>query len=203
MGDNHASMARFSSWWSLVLVAAAACANHRNFVPRENLNGWGPGGQPAAVYPLASGEARGEVRLWSRGSDPGVGPDAGVTEVHVGFELENTGSVPLQLAVDALQCDELVVGEQRLAGVAAATTEGEPSALPGTTTRFHAWFRPGTGTPRDVVAFAVRFRIDAVAAPVLLQVTPFVRFVPESPWHDDPWLWSGSGFGWAGHYRGW
>ncbi len=198
-------MARFSVCWSLMLVAAAAaCANHRNFVPRENLNGWGPGGQPAAVYAVANGEANGEVRVWSRGSDPGLGPDAGISEVHVGFEVENTGSVPLQLALDALQCDELVVGEQHLTGVAPAFTEGEPMAAPGTTTRFHVWFRPGIGTPRDVVAFAVRFRIDAGAAPVLLQVTPFVRFVPGNPWHDDPYRWSGGfGLGWSSHYHSW
>lgn len=188
----------------VLAVLPAACASHRNFTPRENQNGYGPGGQPAAVYALAGDRARGEVRLWSRGSDPAPAPEAELAEVHVGFELENTGQVPLQLAVADLQCDEIWVGEQRLAGVRAVRTEGDPVAAPGTTARFQAWFPVGAVGAREVAGFAVRFRVDAEAVPLLLQVTPFAPFVAESSAYDDPWFWRGGfGFGWHSRYRRW
>lgn len=187
-------------FWPFLL--AAACANHRDFLPRENPNGCGPGGQPAAVYPVVAGEARGEVRLWSRGSGRADGGVDAPTEVHVGFELENTGSVPLRLAAEVLQLDELLVGEERYVEVRPARTAGAPLAEPGRSTRFEAWFRPARGGPRDVVGFAVRFRIDAGERPVLVQVTPFAPFVVRDPYPYDPWFW-GPPYPMHRHYHRW
>jgi len=197
-------MRRFQVLVWLWLAAAGACASHRNFTPRENQNGSGPGGQPAAVYAIAVGDARGEVRLWSGGSAAVDVDGAAVSELHLGFEIENTGKQPLHLVPEALQCDELWVGEQRLQGLSPVRTAGQPLAAPGTTTRFEAWFRPDLGGPRDIEAFAVRFRVDGPEGELLTQVTPFSPYLPRGSRYDDPWYWrSGVGFGFYGHYRRW
>jgi len=193
-------MPRQSPILLLLAAFAAGCVNHRNFAPRENQNGCGPGGQPAAVYPIQAGDAQGELRLWSGGSDA-AGDE--VTEVHVGFEVENVGALPLRIAIEDVRCDEILVGGQRLENVPIARFEGQPAAQPGAVARLDVWFRPGTGRPRDVTGFAVRFQVRAGETAVLTQVTPFAPFVPaRDPLHDDPWFWRpGFAFGWYGWYH--
>ena len=188
----------------LWLASAGACVSHRNFSPRENQNGAGPTGRPAAVYTIAQGDARGEVRLWSAGADVVDADGASMLELHLGFELENTGQQVLQLAVETLQCEEVVVSEQKRPPCAPVRVVGAPAAAPGTTGRFEAWFRPGPGGPRDLESFAVRFRVDGPQGEVLQQVVPFVPYVPGGSRYDDPWYWrSGIGFGFYGRYRRW
>ena len=58
-------------------LLATACVDQRYFAPRENENGFGPGGHPAAVYPLLGEDAAGEVRVWSRGSRGDTDGDTG------------------------------------------------------------------------------------------------------------------------------
>jgi hypothetical protein len=192
---------------TLALAASllcTACVDHRYFAPRENLNGTGPGNHPAAVYPFAADAAVGEVRIWSRGSHPlGDEDEEYIAEVHVGFELENNGAVPLQLDVDNLQCEGMVIGEKELRGPKPVRTSGKGLAESGTTARVDLWFRPGPEVePRDVVAFTVRFAVTANGAPVLQQLVPFAPYVREDYYHPyryDPWMW-GWGFGVGIHY---
>ncbi|MDO8348836.1 MAG: hypothetical protein Q7T30_01275 [Planctomycetota bacterium] len=191
--------------WTL-LALAPACASHRNFAPRENCNGQGPGRQPAAVYPVQADGAAGEVRVWSAGSSrrDGAGPEG--TEVHLGFEIENTGSQPLRLDLESLRCDELRAGDEVLGPLPAARVEGNPEAAPGTTGRVDAWFLPGPGiAPRDVDSFAARFVVRCADQAVCNQVTPFQPYSPDSHYRHDPWLWGGFGFGigWWGSRRPW
>ena len=86
------------AFWLSLLLLSCACSNHRYFVPRENTNGTGPGGYPAAVYRIDAGVlggAVGEVRVWSEGAHFVDTEDDEVVELHLGFEIENTSTVPL------------------------------------------------------------------------------------------------------------
>lgn len=197
---------------------AAGCSGARLFAPRENQNGFGPTGQPAAVYALAvvttAGEehARGEVRLWSDGAHATDSNGDDRTTLHAGFELENTGRAPLSLDLSSLTAD------LQLAGAGAGAGDGEPvrglrplrtagaaEAGPGTQSRLDVWFEPrradGTlAAPSDVRAFDLRWSIRAGDTVVLQQVTPFAPYVLEpSPWYDpwyDPWHSWHFGLGW-------
>ena len=70
---------------ALFCLLSAACATDRHFAPRENRNGEGPSGEPAAVYALAP-PLQGEVRLWSDGAARTEIDGKDATRVHVGFE---------------------------------------------------------------------------------------------------------------------
>jgi hypothetical protein len=83
----------------LLPVLLIGCSSGRYFAPRENQNGTGPQGSPAAVYPLTDpgGEVLGELRLWSMGAQRHREGSAETTRLHLGFELENLGAEPLRL----------------------------------------------------------------------------------------------------------
>ncbi len=194
-----------------LLVLCSACAGHRYFAPRENGNGTGPDGEPAAVYPVDAGVlggTLGEVRVWSKGMslvDDDDGNDH--LELHVGFEIENTGPELLVLDLPLLRCEKIQIGEQTIDTIAPARTEGVADALPGTTTRVDAFFEPVVdAVPRDVSAFAVHFQVLTGKGPVLVQVTPFVPHRPDDRSRHDVWFWGPgfSGYGWGpGFGFGW
>ena len=190
----------------LLVLVAGACSSHRYFMPRENNNGTGPGWYPAAVYPVAAGAAAGEVRVWSRGCYYGEADDAEAVELHLGFEIENTGSVPLAVDAGSVRCEDLSIGAQRLAGGAPARRQGDTEAGPGATARFDLFFRLDEArAPRDVSGFSVRFQVLAASQPVLAQVTPFVPYIASYYGCRDPWFW-GPGYwggGFALGYYGW
>lgn len=190
----------------LLLLLCAACADFRYYAPRENQNGAGPNGHPAAVYALAADDAnaRGELRLWSRGAsgqhfEDQDGRDVHRVEVHVGFELENTGYVPLELVAIRGEAGRLSL----------VRTEGEATAGPGQTARLDTWLlATDVASARDLDAFAIRFEVLAQERPILRQVTPFGPWSPPDPRRDDPWFfgphWSygvGLGFGLGWHWH--
>jgi hypothetical protein len=99
--------------------------------------------------------------------------------------------------------------------LAPARIEGNPIAMPGTTSRFEAMFLPATTVPGDLDSFSIRFRILAGERTVLSQVTPFVprahdgggggnTYVALGPaWGWGPrWGW-GWGLGWGGGVHCW
>lgn len=198
MGDNG-TMRTFAL---LLLVLCTACSNHRYFAPRENRNGTGPGGHPAVVYAVGV-PSLGEVRLWSPGTAMVDGDEGGdVVALQVGFEIENTGTVPLAIDTGTLRCEDLWVDDQRAEPLSPVRTEGAVEVLPGTSGRLVATFRPPfAARARDVDGFTVRFQVLAAGQPVLAQVTPFVPHIPDDRWRDDPWFWGhsgwGFGFGWS------
>lgn len=199
MGDKGVSMRTLL----LCLLLCSACANHRYFAPRENQNGTGPGGYPAAVYALQAEGVLGEVRLWSRGSSKNDS-DPPAIELHLGFEVENTGSTPLELDLGVLRLDELWIDTAPQGPLRPAWISGDAVAQPGATARFDAWFQPpGARSARTIDAFQVRFQVRSGERVVLLQVTPFEPWRPPDP-YDDPWYWGGGwgfGGGWfVGHH---
>ncbi|MBL9076330.1 MAG: hypothetical protein JNL08_02430 [Planctomycetes bacterium] len=194
-----------------VVFLFAGCSSHRFFTPRENQNGTGPGGFPAAVYPLAGSPPAGEVRLWSRGADRTEADDA--VELHIGFELENSGTEPLVLDATALQCDALWIEGLQQAPLAPSRVSGQTEARPGATASLDVWFRPPAETGHAIDGFAVRFRVAAGDRTVLAQTTPFVPWHGWDRWHDDRYFWYGGygyrphgywgpmlGWGWYGRY---
>lgn len=187
----------------LLLPFVAACASDRLFAPRENANGVGPTGRPAAVYVLPA-PARGEVRVWSDGGERREDGGA-ATRLKLGFEVENTGTEPLELDPAAVRVTEVVV-EDAPAGAAApaATLQGPPARLvaqPGTTARADLEFAvEGEVVPRSITGFAVHWSV-AGGGGSYAQITPFQTYYPDVDDRYDPWPWWGFGFGWHWHRR--
>lgn len=183
----------------LLLAVLPACANDRLFAPRENLNGVGPTGRPAAVYAMPA-PAAGEVRLWSDGAERRGEGAAQQTVIRVGFELENLGQEPLVLEPTAVQLDDLA--SDPAATLPSPLLLGAPSpvaAAPGTTARADLEYAlVGDVAPRDLVGFRLRWSVRAGDA-VLQQVTPFQVFYPEPADTHDPWPWWGFGYGFSWH----
>lgn len=174
----------------VLLLLGSACQSTRYFAPRENANGTSPSGETAAVYPVTGGE----VRVWSRGARwADAGGIAGdhvpdeQAEVHVGFEIENTGQELLTLDLASLQLEDLWEGERHQSAVHAQATVGVPTAEPGATARLEAVFWPvGGGHPRDIDGFSVRFAVLSGKETALTQVTPFAPAMRQR-WRDDRW----------------
>ena len=184
----------------LLPLLGTACATNRLFAPRENGNGFGPTGRPAAVYPLAA-PGHGEVRVWSDGAERVEQDSHEVTLLYFGFELENTGTEPLSLDPTDLQIAD-VVGEDG-APLPAPTIRGGATlnAQPATTARGDFAFQvPGDVMPRSIMSFHVRWRVRA-GSDGFAQSTPFQTFYPNSiDRYYDPWPWWGFGFGFSWHH---
>ncbi len=192
---------------SPLLVLAAGCWNPRYFAPREHVAASAPGGHAAALYvvpaaPDATGA--GELRVWSRGAKARfTDDDREVVELHVGFELENNGSAPLQLDLGAVVCEDLMLDGLLQQPLAPLRIDGDGAAPPGTTARVDLTFEPPADAPRDVDGFAVRFVVLSGDHVVLQQVTPFgiaARRYDDDRW-GPTWGWGfGFGLGWHGHH---
>ncbi len=189
---------------SLLLALLPACSSTRWFAPRENLNGTSPSGFPAAVYPVQAGDTtRGDVRIWSDGTSlEEADGQADVPLLHVGFEIENTGSTALAIDLGALRVERLWWDDQSLAELRPTRVEGQTSAPAGGRATVQFWFHPGVEVaPRKVAAFDVRWRVCADADLVFDQVTPFSPWVRDDPW-DDRWHYGG-GFGFGLGFGAW
>lgn len=178
----------------------AGCSTHRYFAPRENRNGTGPAGDPAAVYVLGDKPPIGEVRVWSRGADRIEVGDEDAVELHVGFEVENTGTEPLVLDAQGLVCSDVWVDGKRSTDLPPVRVAGEAEAAPGRSAVLDAWFRPQAADPYDLDGFSLRFRVRAGDRDALVQVTPFVPYAVPDRWRDDRYFWYG-GY-WSRHYWG-
>jgi len=202
--------------WLPLLALTAGCWQPRFFAPRENLTGTSPEGLGAAVYPVERADdarTRGQVRVWSGGAKARfTDDDQEVVDLHVGFEVENNGEVPLELDVDSLQVEELVLDGYLKDPLAPEAISGRTRAEPGSTARIDVVFRPPTTYPRDIDSFDVRFSVrDGVGA--VGQVTPFAPttrvyagYYGDPYWNDPFWRggywgpygsWSGWGWGWG------
>lgn len=194
----------------VLLVLCSACANHRWFAPRENRNGYGPEGDPAAVYAIGA-PGLGELRVWSSGAS-GVEIDgADAVELRVGFEIENTGTVPLAVDTASVQCDDVWVGDQHTTGLQPVRSAGAVEAPAGGSARVEFVFvPPGVQRARAIDGFTVRFAVRTGDKPVMVQVTPFLPWVRDDEWRDDRWYWRrswwwgpGAGFGYYHPHAHW
>jgi hypothetical protein len=200
-----------------LLLATQACWSPRAFTPRERVDAVGPGGVPAALYPIPAADAgaasSAEVRVWSQGAQARYADDdREITELHIGFELENNGDRPLQLDLGALACEDLMIDGLLQEPLQPVRMDGDGTALPGRTARVDVLFEPATTHPRDIETFRIRFVVRDGEREVLRQVAPFGPWT--RPRDDDPywqasygwgwgwgWGWNagyGPGFGWAG-----
>ena len=202
----------------LLLFAQAACWGPRHFMPREHVDAAGPRGQLAASYavPAGDGLSLGEVRVYAGPATAQYDEnDEEVVRLAVGFELENTGGEPFELDPASVRCEELMLDGLLQPTLAPVRIEGNPIAMPGTTSRFEAMFLPATTVPGDLDSFSIRFRIQAGERTVLSQVTPFVPrtqngggsgtyYAAWGPvWGVGPrWGW-GWGLGWGSGFHCW
>ncbi len=161
-----------------LLALTAGCWQPRYFIPRENLNGTGPDGSPSAVYQIRHDEATvtlGEIRVWSSGAKAYfTDNDVEVVDLHIGFEIENTGKEPLELEVGSLGLEEVFVDGYLKDSLIPLKVKGASTAAPGLTTRVDLVFRPPTTFPRDVDSFSVRFVVRDSQGNRVGQLTPFV-----------------------------
>jgi len=184
-----------------MLSVFAACSTQRYFTPRENVNGTGPGGHPAAVYALGA-PSQGEVRVWSAGADYVADADDDLVELHLGFELENTGTEPMAIDPGALQCTDLWIDGQRSGPIEPVRVAGQAEAPPGGSAALDVWFRPAAPRARAIDGFTLRFRVLAGERVVLQQAVPFQPFVAADRWRDDRFFWYGGGY-WGRPYYHW
>ena len=185
-----------------VLLALPACWSPRAFTPRERVDAVGPGGVPAALYPIAGAAAdqpsTAEVRVWSAGARARYADDdREITELHVGFEIENNGAAPLQLDLGALVCEDLMIDGLLQEPLAPVRMDGDGTAGPGKTARVDVLFEPATTHPRDIETFRVRFVVRDGAREALRQVVPFGPWV--RPLDGDPYWQASWGWGWGPH----
>lgn len=188
----------------LLLLPSAACWSPQSFAPRERMDAEGPGGVPAALYPIPAARAdapsTAEVRVWSHGAQARfTADDREITELHIGFELENNGGAPLQLDLGAVTCEELMLDGLLQPVLQPVRMEGNGTALPGQTARVDVLFEPATTHPRDITTFRIRFVVregdPASEREALRQVVPFGPWT--RPREYDPY-WSGAyGWGWG------
>lgn len=197
-----------------LLLASTGCWQARYFAPRENRNGTGPSGYAAAVYDVAHPggvDVSGEVRLWSDGARARfTEAEEEVVDLHVGFELENTGGLPIEIDPESVVVGDLYLDGRLQPPIKPHEVRGSGGAGPGATTRFDLVFRPATTVPRDIDGFEVRFSVRDGIAEMVRQATPFA---PERPpnqrvYYAAPgpyWGWGwGWGYGWGGYWGpGW
>lgn len=191
-----------------LLLLQAACWSPRYFTPREHVNGTGPKGHAAAVYSVAGADAAqppgGEVRMWSQGARAHYDANQDeVVQLHIGFELENTGAEPLQLDLAGMRCEEVMVGGLLLPPFAPLRVEGDGYAPPGSTARVDVTFQPAAEAPRDIEGFAIRFTVLAGERRALSQVTPFGPRVQQSTGSAYYGSGFGSPWGWGWGYSRW
>ena len=164
-----------------------------------------PDGSPAAVYEVRHDETtqtQGEIRVWSAGAKAHfTDDDDEVVDLHVGFEIENTGENPLELEADSLGLEEVFVDGYLKDPLAPLEVKGSGTAAPGVTTRVDLLFRPPTTYPRDVDSFSVRFVVRDAAGNRVGQLTPFVPDVRADSRRAGPPGW-GWGYGFGGYYGG-
>jgi hypothetical protein len=199
---ENRDMRRFM--WIPLLALAAGCWEPRYFSPRENRSAVGPDGDLAAAYQVESvGDppVRAELRVWSHGARAHFTEDDEVVDLHVGFEVENNGAVPLELDVASLACHDLLVDGVLQPPLAAHEVTGGGVAPPGATARIDAVFRPPTTRPSRVDSFAVRFVLRAGDDAVLTQSTPFAP--DKGRWRYNgyygAWGWGWGYYGWGSH----
>ncbi len=189
----------------VALGLLASCTSNRMFAPRESRNGSGPTGMQAAVYALPS-PGQGEVRLWCDGARRNTPPGGEAqTELMLGFEIENPGSVPLRLDPQNVHVRAVVSEGGRSEARALLPLPAVAVAEPGTTASLGiAFVIDGGLLPRSVEGFELHWRIEAAdGSGSYAQVTPFQTWLPDPPsryyWRD-PWPWWGFGFGYSGYY---
>lgn len=185
------------------LLLATACSSGRMFAPREARNGSGPTGMQAAVYALPQPFA-GEVRLWCDGGRRAT-PEGGEerTELLVGFEIENVGTVPIRLDPAAVRVRAVAVEGGRAEADPAEPAPAAAEALPGSTASLGLCFVVRDGAaPRSIEGFELHWQVEGPDGARYAQVTPFQTWVPEPAsryyWRD-PWPWWGFGFGYSGY----
>ena len=199
-------------WWLPLLACTAGCWQARYFTPRENQNGTGPDGEPAAVYQVQTGAdpaTQGEVRIWSEGARAFfTDDDREVVELHIGFEVENNGAAALELDADALRCEELMIDGLLQDPLQPYQVIGDGTTPPGTTSRIDVLFWPPTTVPRSIEGFSVRFAVRAGEGRRVAQGAPFAPTPRRvrgqwayDPWWGDPWWGPYGGAYWGGY--GW
>jgi hypothetical protein len=147
----------------LALFGLGCGASVQPFVPVAGVRVPAPEGPYTAAEIDLAGDAQrsGEVRVWSRGAYRTELEGRAVTLVHVGFELENRGSVPLQLDERRLSLDDVALADGTLQHVAPVRVEGNASVPPASTAHVDAYFSmPRRTWPDAVLAYRVAWLVQ-------------------------------------------
>lgn len=193
----------------LGLFALTSCAATREyFIPREDVRAQSPRGWPAAQYSVViGGQTLGEAKVWSEGTMKADVDGDERTILHVGFEIENRGSGPLDFDVDRCMVVDVQGDGQRFASLTAHAQSGVLQVAAGQVGLIDLEYVLPRGTrPRDLDSFRVDWGL-AIPSGEYRQSTPFrvdtARYYrPRYTYYDyDPWPWWGFGTGFAvGHF---
>ena len=157
----------------LLLLAFAGCAGQRaTFRPTERVLAETSQGFAQAVYDLPQAQGRaGEAKLWT----DGVYREGDRTIAHVGFEIENTGDVPIVLDLGAVRLAQVKTAAGPRDDLAPARTTGAAEVKPHSVGVVETFFAlPEDTKPRDIEEFRVIWSAR-VGEERRDEFTPFVR----------------------------
>jgi hypothetical protein len=134
-----------------------------------------PSDSDRASYRLQVGDrGAARVQVWSKGGYIGTSDEP---MTHVGFDIDNTGTVPLVFDVDALHLEVAGSDDRELPTPRfVAVTPLGPAKIaipPGTTSTFNSYFELRSH-PTEVEKMEVRWKLSAGSADID-QLTSFVR----------------------------
>lgn len=156
------------------LVACGGSTAPQSFEPGERATAQSPQGYTAAEYELATSRGDlGDVRVWSRGARTMEMGGMKTTVVHVGFEVENNTTQPLELW--DMELDSATLQRHILSGIAPARIDGDTTVQPGQVRQIQAYFPLPPGVlPHQVDAFRVRWSVRSPDV-TYSQHTPFIE----------------------------
>ena len=165
---------RRASWapWIGWLALCGCAAGPQYFEPAERVQGQTIHGDSVAIYRLtAAGRQFGEAKLWSQGA---YETDGKRNVVHVGFEIHNTGELPIELRANDLRLDVMDDDRGPLSGL--RSREGNalqiaPGAIADASFLFE--LPPGLA-PRNLIALRLHWNVHA-GDKSYAQRTPFVE----------------------------
>lgn len=189
---------------SLLLLAFAGCAGQRAaFRPTERVLAETSAGLAQAVYDLPRAQGRaGEAKLWT----DGIYREGERTIAHVGFEIENTGEVPIVLDLAALRLGEVKTASGTRGELVPTKTTGSAEVKPHSVGIIETFFAlPDDTQPRDIEEFRVIWSAR-IGEERHAEFTPFVRIarrdderqyyvVPFSPFYPYPGFYRYGGYG--------
>lgn len=159
---------------SIFFCLAGCASGTQAFMPGTNLHGLRADGHREALYVLQGKQGRfGEVKTWSRGAVVSVLDGAPRTVLHVGFELNNTGALPLVLSAKEIVLEVIHTDGGSFQSIAPRFAR-ELAVAPQSIGQSQAIFvLPDGVDPSDVRSFQVRWAAHA-GLQTYRQATPFL-----------------------------
>lgn len=179
-----------------------------NFVPTENVDAEGLGGQPAALYEIEdSGRRVGRVKVWAEA----MRRQQGATFAHLDLEVQNASDKPIRLDVSGLALEAFDQSDRPFQGIQLTdihTTGADDLVVaPHQAGTFDLFFNADGIAPGNVGSMRLRWVLTYDDGRAYVQFTDFRRSVaprygsyygyyPTYGYYYNPWY----GGYWGGYY---